>query len=182
MSKTGPGSGGPRFARKGRGASAVSARPVAGGDSGTGDTARKADGDGEPDGVARGGRAGRIRSSRLCPRRGIADYGPCASRCGYRSRPWRPCPTRSSKPRCWAPTNEASAPSRCRVLQRLAKLYDVPVDQLLPQDDDANRWGPAGEREPNGDVRPRTRDEPGANCDRGTATRRSPSISPSSIR
>jgi len=27
-------------------------------------------------------------------------------------------------------------------LQRLAKLYDVPVDQLLPQDDDdANRWG-----------------------------------------
>jgi transcriptional regulator with XRE-family HTH domain len=32
-------------------------------------------------------------------------------------------------------------------LQRLAKLYDVPVDQLLPQDDDANRWGPAGERE-----------------------------------
>ena len=32
-------------------------------------------------------------------------------------------------------------------LQRLAKLYDVPVDQLLPQDDDANRWGPSGERE-----------------------------------
>jgi transcriptional regulator with XRE-family HTH domain len=32
-------------------------------------------------------------------------------------------------------------------LQRLAKLYDVPVDQLLPQDDDANRWGPAGERQ-----------------------------------
>ena len=32
-------------------------------------------------------------------------------------------------------------------LQRLAKLYDVPVDQLLPQDDDANRWGPAGERD-----------------------------------
>jgi BldD-like DNA-binding protein/helix-turn-helix protein len=32
-------------------------------------------------------------------------------------------------------------------LQRLAKLYDVPVDQLLPQDDDANRWGPGGERE-----------------------------------
>ena len=31
-------------------------------------------------------------------------------------------------------------------LHRLAKLYDVPVDQLLPQDDDANRWGPAGER------------------------------------
>ena len=27
-------------------------------------------------------------------------------------------------------------------LQRLAKLYDVPVDQLLPQDDDAtDRWG-----------------------------------------
>ena len=25
-------------------------------------------------------------------------------------------------------------------LQRLAKLYDVPVDQLLPQDDDADRW------------------------------------------
>ncbi|HUO48388.1 MAG TPA: transcriptional regulator [Acidimicrobiales bacterium] len=36
-------------------------------------------------------------------------------------------------------------------LQRLAKLYDVPVDQLLPQDDDAvARWGPAGEREGNG--------------------------------
>jgi transcriptional regulator with XRE-family HTH domain len=35
-------------------------------------------------------------------------------------------------------------------LQRLAKLYDVPVDQLLPQDDEANRWGPAGEREGNG--------------------------------
>jgi transcriptional regulator with XRE-family HTH domain len=32
-------------------------------------------------------------------------------------------------------------------LQRLAKLYDVPVDQLLPQDDDANRWGPTGERQ-----------------------------------
>jgi len=30
-------------------------------------------------------------------------------------------------------------------LQRLAKLYDVPVDQLLPQDDDATRWGPNGE-------------------------------------
>jgi len=30
-------------------------------------------------------------------------------------------------------------------LQRLAKLYDVPVDQLLPQDDDATRWGPEGE-------------------------------------
>ncbi len=35
-------------------------------------------------------------------------------------------------------------------LQRLAKLYDVPVDQLLPQDDDANRWGPAAERDGNG--------------------------------
>jgi transcriptional regulator with XRE-family HTH domain len=30
-------------------------------------------------------------------------------------------------------------------LQRLAKLYDVPVDQLLPPDDDATtRWGVAG--------------------------------------
>jgi hypothetical protein len=29
-------------------------------------------------------------------------------------------------------------------LQRLAKLYDVPVDQLLPQDDDADRWGAQG--------------------------------------
>src|SRR5665213_1027662 len=30
-------------------------------------------------------------------------------------------------------------------LQRLAKLYDVPVDQLLPQDDDAvTRWGSNG--------------------------------------
>src|SRR5271155_6158694 len=25
-------------------------------------------------------------------------------------------------------------------LQRLGKLHDVPVDQLLPQDDDATRW------------------------------------------
>lgn len=32
-------------------------------------------------------------------------------------------------------------------LQRLARLYDVPVDQLLPQVDDATRWG-AGEVEP----------------------------------
>src|SRR6202020_2710489 len=31
-------------------------------------------------------------------------------------------------------------------LQRLAKLYDVPVDQLLPQAAAANRWGPTGER------------------------------------
>ena len=31
-------------------------------------------------------------------------------------------------------------------LQRLAKLYDVPVDQLLPQDDDDRRWGQGGER------------------------------------
>ena len=37
-------------------------------------------------------------------------------------------------------------------LQRLAKLYDVPVDQLLPQDDDANRWGPSGERAEGGAV------------------------------
>ena len=35
-------------------------------------------------------------------------------------------------------------------LQRLAKLYDVPVDQLLPQDDDATRWGPNGEGNGNG--------------------------------
>ena len=42
-------------------------------------------------------------------------------------------------------------------LQRLAKLYDVPVDQLLPQDDDANRWGPAGEREGNGHTEGPTR-------------------------
>lgn len=28
-------------------------------------------------------------------------------------------------------------------LQRLARLYDVPVDQLLPQDEDSNRWGGA---------------------------------------
>ncbi|HEY4946527.1 MAG TPA: transcriptional regulator [Acidimicrobiales bacterium] len=33
-------------------------------------------------------------------------------------------------------------------LQRLAKLYDVPVDQLLPPDDAAaTRWGPAGATE-----------------------------------
>ncbi|HUC37977.1 MAG TPA: transcriptional regulator [Acidimicrobiales bacterium] len=29
-------------------------------------------------------------------------------------------------------------------LQRLAKLYDVPVDQLLPQDDNADRWAAQG--------------------------------------
>src|ERR1700728_4158975 len=33
-------------------------------------------------------------------------------------------------------------------LQRLAKLYDVPVDQLLPPDDDAStRWGASGSSE-----------------------------------
>ena len=33
-------------------------------------------------------------------------------------------------------------------LQRLAKLYDVPVDQLLPPDDDvATRWGAGGTTE-----------------------------------
>jgi transcriptional regulator with XRE-family HTH domain len=37
-------------------------------------------------------------------------------------------------------------------LQRLAKLYDVPVDQLLPQDDDADRWAASEEGgETNGD-------------------------------
>jgi len=36
-------------------------------------------------------------------------------------------------------------------LQRLAKLYDVPVDQLLPQDDEAvARWGQSAERDGNG--------------------------------
>jgi transcriptional regulator with XRE-family HTH domain len=46
-------------------------------------------------------------------------------------------------------------------LQRLAKLYDVPVDQLLPQDDEAaNRWGPAGERE-GGRPDPASSDGPG---------------------
>ncbi|MDA8267467.1 MAG: transcriptional regulator [Actinomycetota bacterium] len=35
-------------------------------------------------------------------------------------------------------------------LQRLARLYDVPVDQLLPQDEDANRWGGPGEAEHEG--------------------------------
>jgi transcriptional regulator with XRE-family HTH domain len=39
-------------------------------------------------------------------------------------------------------------------LQRLARLYDVPVDQLLPQDDDdSSRWGPGaseGDTEGNG--------------------------------
>lgn len=36
-------------------------------------------------------------------------------------------------------------------LQRLAKLYDVPVDQLLPQDDDSDRWGTQGSNGGNGD-------------------------------
>ena len=62
-------------------------------------------------------------------------------------------------------------------LQRLAKLYDVPVDQLLPQDDDANALGSQrrGQRQ-----RSRARVVPGASCGRGTATTRSPSTSPSS--
>ena len=42
-------------------------------------------------------------------------------------------------------------------LQRLAKLYDVPVDQLLPQDDDATRWGPNGEGNGNGESPGRAR-------------------------
>ena len=37
-------------------------------------------------------------------------------------------------------------------LQRLAKLYDVPVDQLLPQDDDADRWGAQASDDVNGDL------------------------------
>jgi transcriptional regulator with XRE-family HTH domain len=40
-------------------------------------------------------------------------------------------------------------------LQRLAKLYDVPVDQLLPQDEETDRWGPSGERDGNGSSEPR---------------------------
>ncbi|MGH9028587.1 MAG: transcriptional regulator [Acidimicrobiales bacterium] len=36
-------------------------------------------------------------------------------------------------------------------LQRLAKLYDVPVDQLLPQDDDTDRWAPPGADQANGE-------------------------------
>ncbi len=36
-------------------------------------------------------------------------------------------------------------------LQRLAKLYDVPVDQLLPQDDNADRWAHGANGETNGD-------------------------------
>lgn len=37
-------------------------------------------------------------------------------------------------------------------LQRLAKLYDVPVDQLLPHDDSvaSGRWGAAGSSDENG--------------------------------
>jgi hypothetical protein len=35
-------------------------------------------------------------------------------------------------------------------LQRLARLYDVPVDQLLPQDEDASRWGPGSESDADG--------------------------------
>ena len=42
-------------------------------------------------------------------------------------------------------------------LQRLAKLYDVPVDQLLPQDDDATLWGPNGEGNGNGESPGRAR-------------------------
>ena len=56
-------------------------------------------------------------------------------------------------------------------LQRLAKLYDVPVDQLLPQDDDATRWGPNGEGNGNGGLR--ARPGPGASSGPGTATTRS---------
>src|ERR1700684_1542732 len=39
-------------------------------------------------------------------------------------------------------------------LQRLAKLYDVPVDQLLPNDDSSTRWGPNGEGNGNGGESP----------------------------
>src|SRR5271154_1266026 len=42
-------------------------------------------------------------------------------------------------------------------LQRLARLYDVPVEQLLPQDDDATRWGPNGEGNGNGESPGRAR-------------------------
>src|SRR5579863_418980 len=56
-------------------------------------------------------------------------------------------------------------------LQRLARLYDVPVDQFLPWNDDATRWGPNGDG--NGHA---------ASCARGTGTTRSRSTSPSSTR
>lgn len=43
-------------------------------------------------------------------------------------------------------------------LQRLARLYDVPVDQLLPQDDDATRWGgPDGDGDSAGAAQVRAR-------------------------
>ena len=51
---------------------------------------------------------------RHTPERWGRGCGRCASRCGSRSRPSRPCRTRSSRRRCWAPTSGASAPSRCR--------------------------------------------------------------------
>src|ERR1700690_4187854 len=40
-------------------------------------------------------------------------------------------------------------------LQRLAKLYDVPVDQLLPQDDSSanGRWGASGSADESGNGR-----------------------------
>ena len=64
-----------------------------------------------------------------------------ASGCGqFASRKTCRCRTssrrrgRSSRPRCSEPTSGASGRSPCPRLQRLAKFYNVPVDQLLPGD------------------------------------------------
>ena len=55
-------------------------------------------------------------------------------------------------------------------LQRLAKLYDVPVDQLLPPDDDASTRGA-----PRAEGRRRRRSRPVGPSTGWAATRRSPS-------
>ena len=57
-------------------------------------------------------------------------------------------------------------------LQRLAKLYDVPVDQLLPQDDDADRWGAQGAEGEGSETVVRARAVYAVNCVRGTVTRK----------
>jgi transcriptional regulator with XRE-family HTH domain len=52
-------------------------------------------------------------------------------------------------------------------LQRLAKLYDVPVDQLLPADDGSTtRWGAAGSSEDPGPLTARRSLQAGAGADK----------------
>ena len=51
-------------------------------------------------------------------------------------------------------------------LQRLAKLYDVPVDQLLPPDEGANRWGVNGSGQESAPLTARRAIQAGAGADK----------------